>query len=1557
MADRRAVFRFVAHWAGFDKAERHKKDLADLKAETQKTSVAYTGEMAKMSDSNKEFGKSVKDNKAAVRDQGTFVDKAQEAFRKAAQAIERHTRATKDNTDVVVDNSRTLEINRSSVHELGSEHNRLHKATDASGRGFGNFLVRLMNLKDGMGSLGKEARDVGVYMRGLLIPSLIALFGNLAAIIMSLVAGLTSLIGPLSQVVSLLGVLPAGLMAVVAAGGTLFASFKGIGAALQALNKASEESNSTTARSMRERADAAEAVIDAQRGLSDAIWAEKKAEEAVTEARRQARYALQDLRMEADRNAISEQRAQLSLIEAQRRVQEIQQGFTTATDIDYANALLDVQEAQLNVSDAQRKSIRDSRDLREAERKGVDNANQVIDAQHALANAINAVSDAQRALTRANEVAAAGSSSIFSANEKVAEAMKNFSPAGRRFVRLLFSMKDSVIALRKAAQTATLPGVGEAVKSLSRAFPILMGVVKETGPVVADALKEIADARWVDQLGDSIRPNLPVISDLGTTLKSVLNILADLAIAGAPAMRWMSDAMKRWAGIAEEAVRTGTETGRLQAFFARAVEQAKRLGHIFSNLFKIIYYVATGGSSLGNELLQSWSDVTDRMVEKVRTNQSAIRAYFEGLRPLLAEIGHLFSALSTWIIKLGDDSDESTATLVSRLRLEVLPALEKLVETASKEFGNALIGFLTEAIELFNFFSKSGGQLTSFLNVLKMVLKGLNALLSIDLVRKLGGWYFAILGASQALQLLAKIGVLPMIGLVGKISKLFLGAKTALRLFSEATLLAEASQVSFLGKITSVWKALKVFFATLKSGKTAQEAFAAASVALNTKLAANEAVLAAATAGNTSVGTSAIFATFATEGFAAGLKMLWMQVMKSPLLPWIVGLTAAALALYGIFKVFTADTPEEKLAKAREEGIERLRATIKSGGDVRKAVEDEVKAYEKAYAEQSRVMTGTGTWANRSPEGAMTPEEFKESLLKRPDIATYLELPGVFEENVAAAQFFADRAGKSLQDFRADLQETLDDTGPGARHARVVVFQEMIAQVEDFKNSIAENFTSASEVIAQFSGTSKVNLDKVQQSLDDQIKMYDEYDELLAQVREKAEKGGVDISGLEATLASMGIEGLGILRGAAGASTKDLAKLSGSMKKLDDQVKNIADSFAETMLPVLEEFINAMREIYELEPIDLKARLDAREAEQAARDLARQILESGLQPVTNKMKMLGGPDAIPTFHSGGVVGDPSNWAAGARGGDEVDTRLKRGEFVVNQQATRSNRELLEMINSGRRKYHLGGVVDTLRAVHDGMDGQTFAAKIQKPNFLPPAEAYPGRGGSRNGATPSATAAYDWARQVFPSLSGNLGVGHTWIGATGVRSQHSFGNALDLFGPVADMARLFVTSVLQSGLLHLRTAIFDKMVWQNASDGAKAVAKPYDVPPGGSTHEDHVHLDFWPPGRTPPSSDGVSTAGGGWKLPLTAMGGVVTSRQARIVGESGPEAIIPLPRFFEGLRRGFVPQLPATASPVAQAAVSGAQRVEITLEVDGAVLTKTVEMHGRKARILLGDRRT
>lgn len=1650
MAERKAVFRFVADFAGWEKAAKHRKELEALRAEAEKTSASYSAGMKDMTDSNKEFGKSVTENKAKVQEQTSFLDKSKNALASAASAADAHTRAVDDNTRVVVDNTRTLEVNRDTTTEVGREHGALRRSVDGAGRGIGNMITRLGAFGDRLRSVGEEARDVGFYLRLMAVPALISLLGNLVSMIMALGAGLTSLIGPLSQVVSLLGVLPAGLMAIVGVAGTMFAAFKGMGAALQAMNKAAEEQNSTTARAMKERADAAEAVVDAQRGLSDALWSEKKAEEAVTEARRRARYALQDLRMEADRNAISQQRAQLSLVEAQRRVQEIQMGLTSATDLDYANALLDVQSAQLDVADAQKQSSRTAIELQEAEKKGVNGANAVIDAEHALANAINAVSDARRALTEANQIAAAGSNSIFSANQKVAEALANFSPAGRRFVRLLFGMRESILDLRKTAQTATLPGLGDAVKSLSRVFPQLTEIIKAAGPVIADSLKSIADGRWVDQLSASIIPNLPVISDLGDTLRNVLDILSDLAIAGAPAMRWMSDAMKRWTGIASEATKTGIQTGRLQAFFARAVEQAQRLGHIFANLFKIIYYVATAGSDLGNTLLQSWSDTTDRWVVKVRESQDRMHAYFMGLRDLLAELGHLFKAFGDWFIQLGGDSEGVTAGIVQRLREEVLPILKELVRTASGNFGNALVDFLKVALSIFTVFTKSSGQLSAFLGTLTLIAGAFNAVLQIPFVTRMASIIFVIQGVKQAFQLAYKVGLAPFIKTLSYLKTLwtttsaamaatdiaagapkFAAIREAMEAYSAAlrknrsvTQAAEAAQKSMTKSIAAA-TAAKAATAEATAAGTAADAANTASTTANAAAtdvntgskAANAAtteVLAGATeelavadvvattATTTQAGATGFLAT--VQGLAAtatGVLAGALRGLVSSLGPAIVLLAAlwvawqAAKAVWNWFK--NQKSPEERLAEQRQKGLDALRKTIREGGDVQRELDRQVAAYARAYEEQQRRVdaasiapttgayrpeaTGTGETyavgayatsgqtaaAQAAAAGAsvgMTPAEYRAELEKRPDISTYLELPGVFRENAAAATFFADQAGKSLADFRYDLEKTLGDTGEGAKHARVVVFQEMIAQVDEFRKSIEENFTSASEVLDQFSGDAKVSLDDVQKSIDDQIKLYDEYDRLLAQVREKAAKEGIDITGLEKTLAEGGLEQIGLLRALAGGSGKDLAKLSDGMDRIDSAAETIADTFMETMLPALEEFINAMREIYDYPPIDLKARLDAREAVVAANNLYESLEAAGLHPIANKIKSMGGPGAfVPQFHSGGVVGDPSDWASGSRGGDEVDTRLKRGEFVVNQGATRENRSLLEMINSGRRKFHLGGFVDTLKAAAS-MTGDYETTVRPQVDPLPPRDLYPGRSGGRNGATPSATAAYDWVRAAFPSLRGNLGVGHTWIGSTGVRSQHSYGNALDIFGPAVDMARLFVTSVLQAGLIHLRTAIFDRMVWQNSADGAKAVAGPYSVPPGGSTHEDHVHLDFWPPGgRSSGTGSGSSGDGsrqaassGIWKMPLTAMGGVVTSRQARIVGESGPEAIIPLPRFFEGLRRGFVPQLPPTASPVAQAAIAGAQKIELTLEVDGSVLTKTVELHGRKARLLLGDRR-
>ncbi len=76
------------------------------------------------------------------------------------------------------------------------------------------------------------------------------------------------------------------------------------------------------------------------------------------------------------------------------------------------------------------------------------------------------------------------------------------------------------------------------------------------------------------------------------------------------------------------------------------------------------------------------------------------------------------------------------------------------------------------------------------------------------------------------------------------------------------------------------------------------------------------------------------------------------------------------------------------------------------------------------------------------------------------------------------------------------------------------------------------------------------------------------------------------------------------------------------------------------------------------------------------------------------------------FADGGYVSGP-----GSGRSDSIPARLSNGEFVVNADATRRNRALLERINSGRMLRFADGGIVGLALLQAAGEGRAAAASI------------------------------------------------------------------------------------------------------------------------------------------------------------------------------------------------------------------------------------------------------
>lgn len=229
--------------------------------------------------------------------------------------------------------------------------------------------------------------------------------------------------------------------------------------------------------------DAADAAVDAARRVEDAqedlILSQERvlrAEQDLHAARQQAIRDLEDLEERTGDNALSQEGAEIRLLRAQERQQEVN-ADATSSDLDRREAALAVAEAQDNLSDVATQTTRDQEDLNKAQQGGVDGMPGVVSAQDSLTQAQRSQADAAQSLADAQ---AAQARSQEDSAERIAAAKQNLTDAETASAR---------------AQSDAATRVADAERNLTEAREDAARRQRDAAERVQDALLRLSEAQ------------------------------------------------------------------------------------------------------------------------------------------------------------------------------------------------------------------------------------------------------------------------------------------------------------------------------------------------------------------------------------------------------------------------------------------------------------------------------------------------------------------------------------------------------------------------------------------------------------------------------------------------------------------------------------------------------------------------------------------------------------------------------------------------------------------------------------------------------------------------------------------------------------------------------------------------------------------------------------------------------------------------------------------------------------------------------------------------------
>ena len=439
----------------------------------------------------------------------------------------------------------------------------------------------------------------------------------------------------------------------------------------------------------------------AERRLEDAQRSATQAQRDLTEARREARREIEDLSMSYRQSQLAEAEAAVAITQAQERLNEVRRRAAKgdASQADVRQASIDVQQARLRAEEMRTRRRRAGADSARATRAGVEGSDrvrtakervrsadqQVVDSQRALAKAskniadtrvkgAQRIADAERAVAKASQATAKarsdGARRIADAERAVEKAARNTARARADGARKVADAERALLKASEAVQKARRDGsrgISDAERALADASRNTADVREGAAARVLDAERGLADAQRAQRR--TSEDNALAIADAQRGIRDAQASAAEATAAqstaarnAAASMAALSPAGQRFArfilglrgefsklkNIAQEGMLPGLEQGMRElgvykSGFRRFVgDMSKMWGDLFASF----------GKQLTNDTWSSFFATMGRDApEQTRLLSQAIFNVFETIAALTDAFSPLTTEMLTWLEK------------------------------------------------------------------------------------------------------------------------------------------------------------------------------------------------------------------------------------------------------------------------------------------------------------------------------------------------------------------------------------------------------------------------------------------------------------------------------------------------------------------------------------------------------------------------------------------------------------------------------------------------------------------------------------------------------------------------------------------------------------------------------------------------------------------------------------------------------------------------------------------------------------------------------------------
>lgn len=306
--------------------------------------------------------------------------------------------------------------------------------------------------------------------------------------------------------------------------------------------------------------------------------------------------------------------------------------------------------------------------------------------------------------------------------DRTSSQFRSLSPEARRFAVHLARVKAPLRDLQRLAQGELFPGVDRGFASASRNLPVLKPIVAGTagtaGGIAADAGAMLGSAAWGRDIATQGARNVSWLTRGGAATLRLANAARNLVVTGGPLVGWLVAGSAHMATFVDREVEAGRESGHLAKGFAAAREPLTQLWRVASGFGGTLWNVARGGRALGGDLLRSLGDGAQQLSRWTGSarGQNSIAGFFERARAPIYAVSRLAKDIVVTFARLGTHS--GLAPMIDQLDTELLPVLDRVVNSTTEAFGPHAIDLLIAMTQAFEPLAGSSGPLIVLVDLL-----------------------------------------------------------------------------------------------------------------------------------------------------------------------------------------------------------------------------------------------------------------------------------------------------------------------------------------------------------------------------------------------------------------------------------------------------------------------------------------------------------------------------------------------------------------------------------------------------------------------------------------------------------------------------------------------------------------------------------------------------------------------------------------------------------------------------------------------------------------------